>query len=70
MKDVHKANLELFEKHEKSQDDSNNAIIRLEGCSGGNGERYQFLQEMRGYVQDLLECFREKVRMQSLTLYA
>ncbi|XP_056415452.1 PAX3- and PAX7-binding protein 1 isoform X2 [Hyla sarda] len=61
MEDVHKANLELYEKHEKSQEDSNNAIIRLEGCSGGNGERYKFLQEMRGYVQDLLECFREKV---------
>ncbi|XP_040279134.1 PAX3- and PAX7-binding protein 1 isoform X1 [Bufo bufo] len=61
MEDVHKANLELYEKHEKSQEDSTNSIVRLEGCSGGNGERYQFLQEMRGYVQDLLECFREKV---------
>ncbi|KAM3934634.1 PAX3- and PAX7-binding protein 1 [Leptodactylus fuscus] len=61
MEDIHKANLELYDKHEKSRQDSDNAIIRLEGCSGGNGERYQFLQEMRGYVQDLLECFREKV---------
>ncbi|CAJ0924199.1 unnamed protein product [Ranitomeya imitator] len=61
MEEAHKANLNLHEKHEKSRVDSNSAITRLDGCSGGNGERYQFLQEMRGYVQDLLECFREKV---------
>ncbi|OCT91246.1 PAX3- and PAX7-binding protein 1 [Xenopus laevis] len=61
MKEVHKANLEQYEKHVQSREDSTNSISRLEGCSGGNAERYQFLQEMRGYVQDLLECFREKV---------
>ncbi|XP_075053266.1 PAX3- and PAX7-binding protein 1 [Mixophyes fleayi] len=61
MEQVHEANLELYEKHEKSRQDSNSAITGLEGCSGGNCDRYQFLQEMRGYVQDLLECFREKV---------
>ncbi|XP_063303810.1 PAX3- and PAX7-binding protein 1 [Pelobates fuscus] len=61
MKETHKANCELYEKHEQSKEDSTNSIIRLEGCSGGNAERYKFLQEMRGYVQDLLECFREKV---------
>ncbi|XP_053312651.1 PAX3- and PAX7-binding protein 1 [Spea bombifrons] len=61
MKETHKANRELYEKHQQSKQDSSNSIIRLEGCAGGNGERYQFLQEMRGYVQDLLECFREKV---------
>ncbi|KAM4047704.1 PAX3- and PAX7-binding protein 1 [Anomaloglossus baeobatrachus] len=68
MENLHKANLELYEKHEKSRIDSKSAITRLDGCSGGNGERYQFLQETRGYVQDLLECFREKVRMQSFVL--
>ncbi|KAM9320850.1 PAX3- and PAX7-binding protein 1 [Gastrophryne carolinensis] len=61
MEETHKANLEGYEKHQQSRQDSNNAISRLEGCSGDNAERYQFLQEMRGYVQDLLECFREKV---------
>ncbi|KAM8975478.1 PAX3- and PAX7-binding protein 1 isoform 2-T2 [Pelodytes ibericus] len=61
MKGASKANREQFEKHQQSKEDSINSITRLEGCSGGNGERYQFLQEMRGYVQDLLECFREKV---------
>eukprot|EP00079_Xenopus_tropicalis_P033121 XP_017946892.1 PREDICTED: PAX3- and PAX7-binding protein 1 isoform X2 [Xenopus tropicalis] len=61
MKEVHKANLEQYEKHVQSREDSTSSISRLEGCSGSNAERYQFLQEMRGYVQDLLECFREKV---------
>ncbi|XP_036204100.1 PAX3- and PAX7-binding protein 1 isoform X3 [Myotis myotis] len=61
MKDVHKANRQQHEKHLQSRVDSTRAIERLEGSSGGTGERYKFLQEMRGYVQDLLECFSEKV---------
>lgn len=64
MKEMHKANRQQYEKHQQSQEDSTKAIERLEGSSGGIGERYKFLQEMRGYVQDLLECFSEKVRMQ------
>ncbi|XP_054569413.1 PAX3- and PAX7-binding protein 1 isoform X1 [Eptesicus fuscus] len=61
MKDEHKANRQQHEKHLQSRVDSTRAIERLEGSSGGIGERYKFLQEMRGYVQDLLECFSEKV---------
>lgn len=64
MKDEHKANRQQHEKHLQSRVDSTRAIGRLEGSAGGIGERYKFLQEMRGYVQDLLECFSEKVRMQ------
>lgn len=64
MKELHKANRQQHEKHLQSRADSTRAIERLEGSSGGIGERYRFLQEMRGYVQDLLECFSEKVRMQ------
>ncbi|KAA8586923.1 PAX3- and PAX7-binding protein 1 [Etheostoma spectabile] len=40
---------------------SENAIQQLEGSSNDNAEQYKFLQEMRGYVGDLLECFSEKV---------
>ncbi|XP_065597843.1 PAX3- and PAX7-binding protein 1 isoform X2 [Cyrtonyx montezumae] len=61
MKELHKANRQQFEKHQQSREDSTKAIERLEGSSGGIGEQYKFLQEMRGYVQDLLECFSEKV---------
>lgn len=64
MKELHKTNRQQHEKHLQSRVDSTRAIERLEGSSGGIGERYKFLQEMRGYVQDLLECFSEKVRMQ------
>nr|KAF6475566.1 PAX3 and PAX7 binding protein 1 [Rousettus aegyptiacus] len=63
MKELHKTNRQQHEKHLQSRVDSTRAIERLEGSSGGIGERYKFLQEMRGYVQDLLECFSEKVRM-------
>uniref|UniRef100_A0AAZ3NNB1 GCF C-terminal domain-containing protein n=1 Tax=Oncorhynchus tshawytscha TaxID=74940 RepID=A0AAZ3NNB1_ONCTS len=38
-----------------------NTIRRLEGSSNDDAEQYKFLQEMRGYVRDLLECFGEKV---------
>ncbi|XP_062982758.1 PAX3- and PAX7-binding protein 1 [Elgaria multicarinata webbii] len=61
MKEFHKANQQQHEKHQQSRDDSTKTIERLEGSSGDVGERYKFLQEMRGYVQDLLECFNEKV---------
>ncbi|XP_033002829.1 PAX3- and PAX7-binding protein 1 isoform X2 [Lacerta agilis] len=61
MREFHKANQQQHEKHLQSRDESTKAIERLEGSSGGVGERYKFLQEMRGYVQDLLECFNEKV---------
>ncbi|XP_077198686.1 PAX3- and PAX7-binding protein 1 [Paroedura picta] len=61
MKEFQKANQQQHEKHQESRDDSIKTIERLEGSSGGIAERYKFLQEMRGYVQDLLECFNEKV---------
>ncbi|KAG8136565.1 hypothetical protein E2320_005134 [Naja naja] len=61
LKEFHKANQEQHERHQQNRDDSTKTIERLEGSSGGIGERYKFLQEMRGYVQDLLECFSEKV---------
>ena len=64
VKEAHKANQQRREKHLQSRVGSTRAIERLEGSSGGTAERYKFLQEMRGYVQDLLECFSEKVRMQ------
>ncbi|XP_030058017.1 PAX3- and PAX7-binding protein 1 isoform X2 [Microcaecilia unicolor] len=61
MKQTYKSHQEENEKHQQSQENSTSAIERLDGSSEGIGERYKFLQEMRGYVQDLLECFSEKV---------
>ncbi|XP_076024220.1 PAX3- and PAX7-binding protein 1 isoform X2 [Genypterus blacodes] len=51
-------------RHTQIQEDlasSEGAILRLEGSSNDNADQYKFLQEMRGYVGDLLECFSEKV---------
>nr|XP_033806465.1 PAX3- and PAX7-binding protein 1 [Geotrypetes seraphini] len=61
MKETHKSHQEEHEKHQQSRENSTSSIERLDGSSEGIGERYKFLQEMRGYVQDLLECFSEKV---------
>lgn len=69
MREFHKANQQQHEKHLQRREESTKAIERLEGSSGGVGERYKFLQEMRGYVQDLLECFNEKVRMQNIFIF-
>lgn len=69
MKELHKTNQQQHERHQQGRDDSTKTIERLEGSSGGIGERYKFLQEMRGYVQDLLECFSEKVRMQNIFIF-
>lgn len=41
---------------------SERTIQQLEGSSTDKADQYKFLQEMRGYVGDLLECFSEKVR--------
>lgn len=52
-------------RYEQIQDElqaSENSILQLEDSSQHAAEQYKFLQEMRGYVRDLLECFSEKVR--------
>lgn len=52
-------------RYEQIQDElaaSQSAIRCLEGSANDNADQYKFLQEMRGYVGDLLECFGEKVR--------
>ncbi|TSK16136.1 PAX3- and PAX7-binding protein 1 [Bagarius yarrelli] len=51
-------------RYDQIQDElqaSENSILQLEESSQHAAEQYKFLQEMRGYVRDLLECFSEKV---------
>ncbi|XP_068186435.1 PAX3- and PAX7-binding protein 1 [Antennarius striatus] len=55
------ANIKRFKQIEEDLSASENTIQQLEGSSNDNAEQYKFLQEMRGYVGDLLECFSEKV---------
>ncbi|XP_029303358.1 LOW QUALITY PROTEIN: PAX3- and PAX7-binding protein 1 [Cottoperca gobio] len=57
----HDANARRYKQIEEDLAASESAIQQLEGSSNNNSDQYKFLQEMRGYVGDLLECFSEKV---------
>lgn len=58
----HDANAKRYDQIQEELEAAQNTIRRLEGSSNDDAEQYKFLQEMRGYVRDLLECFGEKVR--------
>uniref|UniRef100_A0A8C4H3Q5 PAX3 and PAX7 binding protein 1 n=1 Tax=Dicentrarchus labrax TaxID=13489 RepID=A0A8C4H3Q5_DICLA len=55
------ANIKRYKQIEEDLAASESTIQQLEGSSNDNADQYKFLQEMRGYVGDLLECFSEKV---------
>uniref|UniRef100_A0A8C7MQF0 PAX3 and PAX7 binding protein 1 n=2 Tax=Oncorhynchus kisutch TaxID=8019 RepID=A0A8C7MQF0_ONCKI len=57
----HDANAKRYDQIQEELEAAQNTIRRLEGSSNDDAEQYKFLQEMRGYVRDLLECFGEKV---------
>ncbi|TDH04877.1 hypothetical protein EPR50_G00137910 [Perca flavescens] len=57
----HDSNTRRYKQIKEDLAASESAIQQLEGSSNNNAEQYKFLQEMRGYVGDLLECFSEKV---------
>ncbi|XP_031609976.2 PAX3- and PAX7-binding protein 1 [Oreochromis aureus] len=57
----HNANVDRYKQINEDLAASERTIQQLEGSSNDNAEQYKFLQEMRGYVGDLLECFSEKV---------
>ncbi|XP_044077799.1 PAX3- and PAX7-binding protein 1 [Siniperca chuatsi] len=57
----HNANAKRYKQIEEDLAASESTIQQLEGSSNDNADQYKFLQEMRGYVGDLLDCFSEKV---------
>nr|XP_057943383.1 PAX3- and PAX7-binding protein 1 [Doryrhamphus excisus] len=57
----HNANIERYRQIQEELTASENTIQQLDGSSNDHADQYKFLQEMRGYVGDLLECFNEKV---------
>ncbi|KAK2828663.1 hypothetical protein Q5P01_019697 [Channa striata] len=61
MRAGHNANVKRYKQIEEDLAASASTIKQLEGSSNDNADQYKFLQEMRGYVGDLLECFSEKV---------
>lgn len=58
----HNANTKHYKQIGEDLAASESTIQQLEGSSTDKADQYKFLQEMRGYVGDLLECFNEKVR--------
>lgn len=63
------ASARRYEQIQEELQASNSSILQLEGSSQHAAEQYKFLQEMRGYVRDLLECFSEKVRKNCIAVY-
>ncbi|XP_051765291.1 PAX3- and PAX7-binding protein 1 [Ctenopharyngodon idella] len=61
MRQGHNSNARRFEQIQEELEASKKTIQLLEGSSQEAADKYRFLQEMRGYVGDLLECFSEKV---------
>ncbi|XP_061904667.1 PAX3- and PAX7-binding protein 1 isoform X2 [Entelurus aequoreus] len=57
----HDANAKRYTLIQEDLTASEKTIQQLDGSSNDNADQYKFLQEMRGYVGDLLECFGEKV---------
>ncbi|KAM9788234.1 PAX3- and PAX7-binding protein 1 [Neosynchiropus ocellatus] len=57
----HEMNIKHLKQIQEDLAASESAIQQLEGSANDNADQYKFLQEMRGYVGDLLECFSEKV---------
>lgn len=65
MRQGYSSSARRFEQIQEELEDSKKTTQLLEGSSQEAADKYKFLQEMRGYVGDLLECFSEKVRMRS-----
>lgn len=61
MSDVHRAHAHERDDLESRAESCDSSIEQMEGSSASLEERYQFFQEMRGYVRDLVECLNEKV---------
>ncbi|XP_033833749.1 PAX3- and PAX7-binding protein 1 [Periophthalmus magnuspinnatus] len=57
----HEANRSRYKQIKEDLSSSESAIHDMEDTSNDKADQYKFLQEMRGYVRDLLECFSEKV---------
>lgn len=61
MRQGHNTNARRYQQIQEDLEASKKAIRVLEGSSVEAADKYRFLQEMRGYVGDLLECLSEKV---------
>ena len=61
LKETHHSHTQRLERLESDMETAEKEIVDVEERSGSNSIDYQFYQQMRGYVRDLLSCLTEKV---------
>ncbi|XP_038077839.1 PAX3- and PAX7-binding protein 1-like [Patiria miniata] len=61
VKDVHRAHERELDQQQERLESSADTSVSLKDSQGGVSGQYQFFQEMKGYVKDLVECYGEKV---------
>ena len=62
MKDVHRAHEREHDQLQERLKSCASSSVSLKDTQGGVNNQYHFFQEMKGYAQDLVDCFAEKVR--------
>lgn len=61
LEEVHRAHEREYENINERMKNSALSSVELKESTGGVSEQYDFFQEMRSYVKDLVECLNEKV---------
>lgn len=62
LEETHSAHTQRLRQIEGDMEVAEEEVRRLQGSAGDVSTSYQFYQEIRGYVRDLLSCLAEKVR--------
>ena len=61
MKETHHSHTQRLERLESDMETAEKEIAEVEERTELNSVDYQFYQQMRGYIRDLLSCLTEKV---------
>ena len=61
LKETHHSHTQRLERLESDMETAEKEVVEVEERSELNSVDYQFYQQMRGYVRDLLSCLTEKV---------
>ncbi len=61
LKETHHSHTQRLERLESDMETAEKEVVEVEERSESNSLDYQFYQQMRGYIRDLLSCLAEKV---------
>ena len=61
LKETHRSHTQRLERLQSDMETAEKEVVHLEEHSSSISVDYQFYQQMRGYVRDLLSCLTEKV---------